>query len=99
MLTPRNATLLAFVAWYVASRSSRSTRHGAHHDAQKLITTTSPACAARSYVPPSTRSPATTGAAPRSAAGYTVTGTTGASPVPPQAVRVMIAAVTAATRA
>ena len=42
MLMPRKVTPDALVAWYVASRSSASARHGAHQEPQKLTTTTWP---------------------------------------------------------
>src|SRR2546423_12746166 len=60
---PRKVTRLARIAWYVASRSAASTRHGAHQDAQKFTTTTSPAYPVRSTVPgPASSGPDSAGA-------------------------------------
>src|SRR5689334_7813223 len=64
-LMPRNATPSLFVALYVAASSGASVRQGAQLEAQKLMTTTSPLCAARSNEPPPSNSPVTAGAAVR----------------------------------
>src|SRR3954465_14652893 len=72
-LTPMKVTPFALVAWYVFSRSSASARHGAHHEPQKLTTTTLPRSWLTAYFPPSSSLPVTSLIAVRRAGAHSTT--------------------------